>query len=75
MAKHDSSRRTSASNKYQNWHQEQILESVVQHDRMPKRLKVRELNGPADVCNAPCDLSIDKIAKSANTHDVRAGDG
>jgi len=42
---------------------------------MPEPIEVGELNGPTDVRHAPCYLSIDEIAKSANTHYVRTGNG
>jgi hypothetical protein len=42
---------------------------------MPESLKVRELNGPADICNAPRDLSVDKITEPANAHNVCTSNG
>ena len=42
---------------------------------MSKTLKVRELNGPAYVCNASCDLPVDEVTEPADAHNVRTCDG
>jgi hypothetical protein len=74
VRKHGSRGRPAVANQYQNRNQKKILDPVVQYDRMPETVEVRELHSPAYIRNAAGDLTIDEIANSGNAHYVGAGD-
>ena len=75
MREDDARRRTPATDQQQQRHQHEVLESVVQDDRVPVPLQVRELDRPAHVRDRPRDLAVDEIGEPAEAHDPRGRDG
>src|SRR5205823_10186367 len=66
-------RHLSTAHPHQKWNQQEVLEAVVQHDRMAKSFGVGKLYGPWDARDASDDLPIDEFADPAAAQDQGSG--
>ena len=65
----DAGRQVSLAQIQQDRDEEQVLQAVIQDDRMPKPIGVREFDRPSDGGHAADDLPVDKIADPPHAED------
>jgi len=54
-------------------HEQQVLQRVVEHDGMPRELRIGKLHAPRQAGDAADDLAVDEVADAAEPHQQGAG--
>ena len=67
-------RRVGATDSQEIRHEQEVLRTVVQDDRMPEALSIRKLDRPPHVGDAADDLAVDEVANPPDAHEKRPWD-